>query len=85
MLVVQNDGGLSTVLEVDGDENSATHGLLEVPLEPHRRMSSGNIARKLGDTLQLIDPSRRNSTDSTRELTAVQSLPHRTSLQRPRE
>jgi serine/threonine protein kinase len=85
MLVVQNDSVLGTVQEADGNENSATHGLLEVPPEPRRRMSSGNIARKLGDTLQLIDPSRRNSTDSTRELTSSQSLPHRTSLQRPRE
>jgi hypothetical protein len=64
MLVVQNDG-LGTVREVDGDENSTTHAYLAVQPQPHRRMSSGNIARNLGETLQQLEPSRRSSSEST--------------------
>jgi hypothetical protein len=64
MLVVQSDG-LINVQEVDGGENSMLQESLSVPPGPYRRMSSGNLARKLGDTLQLIETSGRNSNDAS--------------------
>jgi serine/threonine protein kinase len=60
MLVVQN-GVLNTV---QGSENSTAHRLKVQQTEHHRRLSSGNIARNLGGTLDLLEPSGRESSDS---------------------
>jgi hypothetical protein len=60
MLVIQAKD-LKTEEEV---ESSTTHGLIVQHSEQHRRLSSGNIARNLGGTLDLLEPSGRESSDS---------------------
>jgi hypothetical protein len=46
------------------DENSTRNGLGVKHAEKHRRLSSGNIARKLGGILDLLESSERDSIDS---------------------
>jgi hypothetical protein len=65
MLVVHNDS-LDTLSEIDETADTTTSELLEVqhPIR-YRRKSSGNIARDLGTTVELLGLSHRRSSGST--------------------